>query len=92
MPIVNGINDLLEARAYLQHPVLGKRLLDICKVLLQHKGKTARAIFRSPDDMKLRSSMTLFSRLHGADNCFQEVLDIFFEGSPDEKTIGLLKS
>ena len=85
-----GIRDLEEAREYLEHPVLGSRLLEISKVLLQFKGKTANQIFGSPDDLKLRSSMTLFSLVENTDPVFQAVLGIYYSGSPDPKTLALV--
>jgi uncharacterized protein (DUF1810 family) len=84
-----AIRDLKEAQAYLTHPVLGPRLLEISTVLLQHTN-SATQIFGSPDDMKLRSSMTLFSTIPGSDNVFQEVLDHFFQGKPDQQTLTIL--
>jgi uncharacterized protein (DUF1810 family) len=85
-----GIKSLEEAAAYLQHPVLGKRLLEISEVLLTLEGRNATAIFGQPDDVKLKSSMTLFSRVPGSPAIFQQVLDKFFYGLGDEKTIELL--
>src|SRR6187401_935311 len=55
-----GISSLAEARAYLAHPVLGERLLECAGAVLQHRDQSAMAIFGSPDDLKLRSSATLF--------------------------------
>ena len=86
-----AIHDLAEANAYFTDPVLGERLVSISKQLLAHKDKTAQEIFGSPDDIKLRSSMTLFSLVPSADVVFQEVLDIFYEGEKDPRTLELLK-
>lgn len=85
-----GIKDIYEAEAYLQHPLLGSRLVEISKELQQLKINNAHTIFGSPDDMKLHSSMTLFSSLHNADPIFSLVLEKFFKGKKDEKTLGLL--
>jgi len=85
-----GIRNCAEAAAYLAHPVLGRRLAEISRALLQHQGRSAHSIFGSPDDLKLRSSMTLFASLPGADPVFQEVLNRFYEGRPDERTLQLL--
>ena len=85
-----GIKNLDEATAYLNHPVLGKRLVEISNALLALETNDAKKIFGSPDHMKLRSSMTLFSLVPGADNVFQEVLDKFFNGRKDERTLQLL--
>lgn len=85
-----AIGDLDEARAYLAHPVLGTRLLEIARAALQIKGSTAREIFGTPDDMKLRSSATLFSQVSEKGSVFHELLERFFDGEPDERTIELL--
>ncbi|MFB9862401.1 DUF1810 domain-containing protein [Rufibacter immobilis] len=86
-----AIKDLPEAEAFLQHPVLGSRLVQICEVLLQLEGKDAHLIFGSPDDLKLKSSMTLFASLPAAPPVFQEVLEKFFHGTKDEKTVQILR-
>jgi uncharacterized protein (DUF1810 family) len=85
-----GIHDAAEAAAYLAHPVLGSRLLEISRALLALPGSDANRIFGSPDDMKLRSCMTLFAQVPGADAVFQAVLDKFFGGAKDAKTVQLL--
>jgi uncharacterized protein (DUF1810 family) len=87
-----GITGIEEASAYLQHPVLGKHLVQIASALLELEGKTASDIFGSPDDMKLRSSMTLFSQVENANPVFGRVLDNYFKGIPDQKTLELLHS
>ncbi|CAM5198753.1 calpastatin [Bosea thiooxidans] len=86
-----GIVSLDEARAYLAHPVLGPRLAAIAEAVLAHQGQSANAIFGSPDDMKLRSSMTLFdaASVDGA-NPYRAVLRHFFDGVPDPRTLELL--
>jgi uncharacterized protein (DUF1810 family) len=85
-----AIKDVKEAEAYLAHPVLGKRLLEISSALLKLESNDAHSIFGSPDDLKLRSSMTLFSSLENSDPIFQLVLDKFFDGEKDQKTLRLL--
>ena len=85
-----SIKDLDEAKAYLEHPVLGNRLIEISNVLLQLETDDAHKVFGNPDTAKLKSSMTLFSLVPGADNVFQKVLDKFFNGKKDEKTLQLL--
>ena len=87
-----GIKDLSEAGDYLAHPVLGSRLTELSTELLRLKTSDANAIFGSPDDLKLKSSMTLFANVPGAPPLFQQVLEKFFGGSQDEKTIELLQS
>ena len=85
-----AINDISEASAYLKDAVLGERLVSISKQLLVHRDKTAHQIFGSPDDMKLKSCMTLFSLVPGADSIFEDVLNQFFDGEKDRKTLELL--
>jgi uncharacterized protein (DUF1810 family) len=87
-----AIRDKNEAEAYLAHPVLGKRLHEISSALLKLDENNATLIFGSPDDLKLRSSMTLFSSLEHPDPIFQLVLDKFFNGVKDKKTLQLLGS
>ena len=79
-----------EARAYLNHSVLGPRLLQCCRAILLVRGKSASEIMGYPDDLKLRSSMTLFSLVTGSHPEFGEVLEKYFEGQPDQRTIELL--
>jgi uncharacterized protein (DUF1810 family) len=86
-----GINDLEEAESYLAHPVLGRHLIEISEALLKVENKTATEILGTPDDMKLRSSMTLFAITGNAHPVFKQVLDKYFSGIPDEKTLKLLK-
>ncbi len=81
-----------EAQQYLAHPVLGPRLLECAEAALSIKGKSAREIFGSPDDMKLRSSMTLFAAVAGAESAFARVLNQYFSGQPDARTLELLNS
>lgn len=85
-----AIRDLQEAKRYLDHPVLGARLIEIASALLQVKGKTATQIMGRPDDLKLKSSMTLFSLVKPTDPVFDQVLAAYFQGVPDAKTISLL--
>jgi uncharacterized protein (DUF1810 family) len=86
-----AIKTLDEAKAYLQHPVLGGRLIECCQILLQLQDKTAEQIFGFPDVLKLKSSMTLF---HAAsDNpVFQQVLDKYYNGEQDDRTLELIAS
>jgi uncharacterized protein (DUF1810 family) len=87
-----AIKDIAEARAYLRHPVLGSRLVEISKALLDIGGKTANQIFGSPDDLKLRSSMTLFNLAEEGEKVFQDVLDKFYNGVQDHKTLAIAKA
>ncbi len=95
MARVYGIRDRAEAAAYLAHPVLGPRLVEISQALLTIEGSSASQVMGSPDDLKLRSSMTLFNAVDGADPIqggpvFQAVLDKFFGGKPDARTLTML--
>lgn len=85
-----SIKDCNEASAFLQHPVLGQHLIEISLVLLQLEGKTAAEIFGTPDDLKLRSCMTLFATVENAHPIFANVLEKYFNGIPDERTLQLL--
>ena len=84
-----GIKDREEGEDYLLHPTLNDRIHEISKVLLQHEGKTAVEIFGGLDAMKVRSSMTLFDELSPND-VFAKVLDAFYDGERDEKTLMIL--
>jgi uncharacterized protein (DUF1810 family) len=85
-----AIASLDEARAYLAHPVLGPRLERCVEALLGHGGLSARQIMGSPDDMKLRSSLTLFARAGPGRPLFAEGLAKYFEGEPDPLTLARL--
>ena len=85
-----GISGLGEAKAYLAHPVLSGRLYEFCRELLKHKDKTALEIFGDIDEMKLKSSMTLFALTSEDYTIFDEVLENFFGGEMDEVTVKLI--
>lgn len=85
-----AIKSVREAEAYLGHPVLGPRLLRCAEAALAVEGLSASEVFGSPDDMKLRSCATLFASVSPAGSVFERLLDKFFEGVPDDKTIHLL--
>ncbi|WP_244228859.1 DUF1810 domain-containing protein [Mucilaginibacter endophyticus] len=85
-----AIRDREEAIAYLNHPILGKRLSAISQALLILPGNNATQIMGSPDNMKLRSAMTLFALLPDADPVFEAVLKKFFDSEKDPATIQLL--
>jgi len=85
-----SIKSLDEARAYLEHPVLGARLIECAEAVFAVEGKTVSEIFGYPDDMKLKSSMTLFSSVAGPDSVFFRVLDKYFQGERDSRTLQLL--
>jgi uncharacterized protein (DUF1810 family) len=85
-----AIRDLVEARAYLAHPVLGARLRECTQAVLDIDGKTAHAIFGSPDDLKFRSSMTLFTLAAPDDRLFEAALAKYFGGEADKASLELL--
>lgn len=85
-----AIQNLDEARAYLQHPVLGRRLKECCEQLLQVEGRSAHEIMGSPDDIKLRSSMTLFSAAEDGNSVFDRVLEKYYDGQPDSRSLDIL--
>ena len=84
-----ALSSMQEARDYYAHPVLGKRLVEISEALLALDTNDAAAVMGYPDDLKLRSSMTLFLAASG-DAVFQKVLDKFYSGKPDSKTLSIL--
>ena len=85
-----AIRSVAEAEAYLRHPLLGPRLTAVAEAALAVEGRSARAIFGSPDDLKLRSSATLFARVSRDGSVFHRLLDRFFDGAPDGRTLQLL--
>ena len=91
MAYAYGINGIEEAKAYLEHPILSKRLIEITEALLIHKGKDIYDIMGDIDDMKLHSSMTLFSLVSEDDSVFHQVLNNFYNGEMDEFTLKLIK-
>jgi len=86
-----AIKSMEEARAYLNHPVLGSRLLECADTVLAIKGRSASDIFGYPDDLKLQSSMTLFASVAGPDSVFVRVLNKYFQGERDVRTLQLLE-
>lgn len=87
-----AIKSLDEARAYLDHPVLGPRLLECADALLRLPGDSASEVLGYPDDLKLRSSATLFAAVTGTESAFLRLLDKFFSGSRDDATVRLLST
>jgi len=86
-----GISSRKEAAAYLQHPVLGPRLRECTRLVNLVEGRTVGQIFGYPDDVKFRSSMTLFAEATPDNGVFVQALEKYFEGKPDEKTMQRLK-
>ena len=86
-----AIRDLEEARDYLAHPVLGERLKEISSALLELDGLSAHDIFGFPDDLKLCSCMTLFRMADLDCDIFEKVIDKYYDGVPDSKTVDILR-
>jgi uncharacterized protein (DUF1810 family) len=86
-----AIKSLEEAESYLAHPILGPRLLECCEALMEIEGRTAQQIFGSPDDVKLKSCATLFARASAPDSVFERLLEKYFDGQSDAKTLELLE-
>ncbi|MFD1605626.1 DUF1810 domain-containing protein [Flavobacterium artemisiae] len=86
------IKNVDEAIAFLEHPILGKHLLEITSELINTDEKTAEEIFGNPDNEKLQSCMTLFATIQNSEPIFEQVLDKYFEGSTDFHTLQLLYS
>ena len=87
-----AIRSRAEGAAYLAHPILGPRLAECAQALLQVNARTAREVMGSPDDTKLRSSMTLFAALAPAGSLYHQVLDRYFAGEPDRRTLEYLSA
>ncbi|CQD14330.1 calpastatin [Mycobacterium lentiflavum] len=85
-----GISSLQEARAYLGHEVLGPRLHECTRLVNQVRGRSITQIFGSPDDLKLRSSMTLFALATDDRQDFLALLDIYYRGEQDALTLAQL--
>lgn len=85
-----AVSSLDEARAYLAHPLLGSRLIQCTRTVNAVRGRTAHQIFGSPDDMKLRSSMTLFRKAASDPEPFTTAIDRYFDGEADQRTLDIV--
>lgn len=85
-----ALASLAQAEAYLQHALLGTRLIECTALVLAVQSRPIKQIFGSPDDLKFRSCMTLFSRVPRASPLFQKALDVYFGGVPDVLTLRAL--
>jgi uncharacterized protein (DUF1810 family) len=92
MAVRYGISSRAEAEAYLNHQILGPRLLRCTELVMLAEGRTIDEIFGSPDDLKFRSSMTLFAAVSREDAIFQQALEKYFAGQPDRLTLERLGS
>jgi uncharacterized protein (DUF1810 family) len=86
-----SISSLQEAEAYLGHPILGPRLRECARLVLDIEGKTIQQILGSPDDLKFCSSMTLFARATAENKIFEDALSKYCEGIPDQQTIRMIR-
>lgn len=87
-----AIRSAAEAKAYLNHAVLGPRLVECARALLAVNGRSATQIMGDPDDLKLRSSMTLFARVSDPQSIFRQVLEKYYGGAEDPKTAAFLQA
>jgi uncharacterized protein (DUF1810 family) len=85
-----AIQDLVEAKAYLTHSLLGARLRECCRAVMAVEDKSAHAIFGSPDDLKFCSSLTLFAQAAPEDALFRDLLGKYYGGTEDERTLAQL--
>lgn len=85
-----GLRDRAEAQAYIEHPVLGQRLLECVHTLLRHRHLSAQQILGKVDALKLRSCLTLFAEVAPQHGCFKEALEAFYAGQSDKITLQLL--
>lgn len=85
-----AIRSVADARAYLDDPLLGVRLRECADAVLTHRTRSAREIMGYPDDMKLRSSATLFAGVEGNDSVFHQIVAQFFDGDPDARTLAFI--
>ena len=84
-----AIRSVAEAKAYLAHPLLGPRLLESAEAALAVQTSSALELFGSPDDMKLRSCATLFASVSSEDSVFSQLINKYFDGKPDDRTLQL---
>ena len=82
-----AISSVDEAKAYLDHPILGARLKELCRLVNRVEGRSIEEIFGYPDDLKFRSSMTLFAHAASDDQIFRDALEKYFNGEDDPATV-----
>ena len=87
-----GIENIDEAKSYLAHPILGARLIEITEALSMLNENNPLKVMGSPDDMKLKSCMTLFAYISEEGSIFHQVLEKYFDGSKDERTLSIIKN
>ena len=87
-----SIKSLEEGRAYLEHPVLGQRLIEACEVLLSLKNTSIDEVMGFPDDLKLLSSMTLFELVSESNSIFTKIIKVYFDDERDKKSLGIISA
>ena len=87
-----SIKSLEEGRAYLEHPVLGQRLIEACEILLNLKDASMDEVMGFPDDLKLLSSMTLFEALSGSNSIFTKIIEIYFDDERDKNSLKIIEA
>ena len=87
-----SIKSLEEGRAYLEHPVLGPRLIRACEILLSLKDASMDEVMGFPDDLKLLSSMTLFENISGENSIFTNIIEVYFDDERDKTSLKILQS
>ena len=87
-----SIKSLEEALAYLEHPLLGQRLIEACEILLSLKNVSMDEVMGFPDDLKLLSSMTLFEAVSDSNSIFTEVIETYFNDERDKTSLGIIES
>ena len=86
-----SIKSINEAKEYIDHPILGKRLLECSNIILKIEGKSVEDIFGYPDNLKLKSCITLYNYAVHKHKVFADVLNKYFAGEQDEKTLSILQ-
>jgi len=87
-----SIKSLEEGRAYLEHPLLGPRLIEACEMILSLKDVSMDEVMGFPDDLKLLSSMTLFEALSDSSSTFTKMIEFYYEGRRDKASLEIIKS
>jgi uncharacterized protein (DUF1810 family) len=87
-----AIKSLAEAQAYLQHPILGRRLIECVEAVLEIEGRSATAIFGAPDDRKLKSCATLFDLVSPEHSVFDRLLAAYYDGERDRLTLDAVRT
>jgi len=87
-----SIKRLEEGRAYLEHPVLGPRLIEACEIILSLKDVSMDEVMGYPDDLKLQSSMTLFETLSDSSSIFTKIIEIYFDNERDKISLEIIQS